>query len=325
MHVYTIASDPRQCSMGFVRGRIFSPEPPTRRRRAYTPGVRQPAFVAPPTLEDCLVVLEQQGGDAKIVAGATAVSIMLRQRLLEPDVLVSVGHLPDLRYIELAEGVVRMGALVTHAEVARSPLVREAVPLLSRSFEVVGNVRVRAAATVGGVLAEADYASDPPTALLALDAAVVARSRRGERIIPIANFFLDFYETVLKEDELITEVRVPVPPPGTVGVYEKFKTRSSEDRPCVGVAVLVRRTLEGRCEELRVAVGAASEVPVRLQEVDASAAGRTLTSDLAAAIAAAYASEIDTLDDARGSARFRTEMIRVWVRRAILEAAGIDP
>jgi carbon-monoxide dehydrogenase medium subunit len=279
-----------------------------------------PAYIEPRTIDECLDVLERYGEDARIVAGATAVTLMLRQGLIAPEALVSLRRLDELRRVELDDGVLRLGALVTHADVVRHPLVAETVPMLARSFAVVGNVRVRAAATVGGVVAEADYASDPPTALLALDAAVSARSSRGERMIPISEFFIGFYETALIEGELVTEVRVPVPPAGTSGVYEKFRTRSSEDRPCLGVAALVHRAADATCDDLRVAVGAASEIPFRRREIERAAIGEHISPGLAAEIGDAYASDIDTLDDARGSSDYRREIVRVWVKRAILAA-----
>jgi carbon-monoxide dehydrogenase medium subunit len=219
---------------------------------------------------------------------------------------------------------VHIGALATHRQVELSPVTREKIPLLAETFGVVANVRVRNAATVGGVLAEADYASDPPAALLALDAEVETIGPRGARTIAIRDFFRGFYETTLEAAEIVTGVRVPIPPSGSRAVYEKYVTRSSEDRPCLGVAGVVRMASDGRtCEDLRVAVGAVAEVPQRFQEVEALASGTRLESDVIRAIADGYAERIDTLSDMRGSAWYRTEMIRVWVRR-VIEAATAE-
>jgi carbon-monoxide dehydrogenase medium subunit len=220
-------------------------------------------------------------------------------------------------------GHLRIGALATHREVELSLIVRETVPVLAETFGVVANVRVRNAATVGGVLAEADYASDPPALLLALDAEVEAVGPGGRRAIRIQDFLRGFYETALEPTEVITALRIPIPSAGTRGVYQKFVTRSSEDRPCVGVAALVRMSSDGNsCEDLRVSVGAAAEVPQRFVEVEALARGTSLEEDVIRAIADGYAERVDTLSDMRGSAWYRTEMIRVWVRRAIEAAAA---
>jgi carbon-monoxide dehydrogenase medium subunit len=200
------------------------------------------------------------------------------------------------------------------------------VPVLSESFGVVGNVRVRHAATVGGLLAEADYASDPPAVFLALDGQIQASGPKGARLIPARDFFVGFYETSLEPNEIVTGIRVPIPPAGTRAVYEKFVTRSMEDRPCVGTVASVRMSADGRtCEDLRVGVGAVAEVPQRFSELEALAHGTRLEEDVIRAIADGYAERIDTLDDMRGSAWYRTEMIRVWVRRAIERARAATP
>jgi carbon-monoxide dehydrogenase medium subunit len=157
---------------------------------------------------------------------------------------------------------------------------------------------------------------------LALDAVVDVQGPAGKRSIPVAEFFIAFYETALAHDELVTAVRVPIPPAGTGAVYHKFVTRSSEDRPCVGVAGVVRLAADGTVADLRVAVGAAAETPQRFRDAEALATGRRLDAAVIAQVADAYADQVDTLDDMRGSAWYRTEMVRVWVRRAIESAAA---
>jgi carbon-monoxide dehydrogenase medium subunit len=276
------------------------------------------AFFQPRSVDEAVSVLERLGEDAKIVAGGTALTIMLRQQLIAPGALVSIGGIPGLDTIECSDGGLRLGSLVSHRQVELSPLVREQLPTLADTFGKVANIRVRNAATVGGVMAESDYASDPPTVFLALDAEVEATGPAGTRSIPCDEFFLAFYETALRPDEVVTGVRVPLPPRDAGTSYIKYVTRSSEDRPCVGVAALVRLEEGGdRCAELRVAVGAAAEVPQRLPEVEAMASGQDLSEELLRSIADRYAGAIDTLDDMRGSAWYRTEMVRVWVRRAV--------
>ncbi len=282
---------------------------------------QSPAFLQPRSVGEAVELLGRYGDDAKVVAGATALTIMLRQRLIAPRVLVSLSQLPNLRAIQPQNGALRMGALVSHREVELSPVVRDLMPVLAYTFGTVANVRVRNAATVGGVMAEADYASDPPATFVALDAEVEATGPGGIRTIPAREFFLGFYETALEHDEIVTGVRVPLLQPGTSAVYEKYVSRSSEDRPCIGVAAVVRLAGDATtCEDLRVAVGAVSETPQRLPEVEAIARGQRLTEDVARTIADKYAEATDTLSDMRGSAWYRTEMIRVWVRRAIEHA-----
>lgn len=279
------------------------------------------AFVQPRSVEQAVECLQTYGEDAKVVAGATALTIMLRQRLINPPALISIAQLPNMSSISVEEGHLRIGALVSHRAVELSEQVRQSIPVLASTFGVVANVRVRNAATVGGVLAEADYASDPPAVFLALDAEVEVQGPSGTRLIPASEFFVGFYETALAHDELVTGVRVPIPAQGTHAVYEKYVTRSKEDRPCVGAVAVVKLGEDGRtCEDLRVAVGAASEVPQRYPDLEALARGTVLDEDVARKIADGYAERVDTLADMRGSAWYRTEMVRVWVRRAIERA-----
>src|SRR5207249_3804565 len=191
----------------------------------------------------------------------------------------------------------RLGAMTTHRAVELSASVRERWPALAAAFSVVASPRVRNQATVGGVLADADYASDPPSMLLALGARAVARSVRGEREIPIEQLIVGFYETSLEPDELIVEVRVPGGEHRAT--YRKFRSRSHEDRPCVGVAACRRG------HELRVVVGAVAGRPQWFPELCGS-------DD----VARAYAEAIDPISDVGGSSEYRRRVIEVEVRRA---------
>jgi carbon-monoxide dehydrogenase medium subunit len=200
--------------------------------------------------------------------------------------------------------------MVTHRQVERDEAVRGGWPVLARAFGLVASPRVRNQATVGGVLADADYASDPPAVFCALNARAVLRSPRGERQVPIDELILGFYETCIADDELLTEVRVPS------GVeratYRKFRSRSSEDRPCVAVAAA------RGAGTLRVVVGACAEVPQHYPEICASApAGVTIDAALAREIGARYAERLEPLSDSRGSAEYRRRVVAVEVRRAI--------
>ena len=278
---------------------------------------RSIAFLRPDSIEEAVALLQEHGEEAKVVAGSTALTIMLRNRLIEPSVLVSINRLAGLQGIATADGALQIGALATHRSVERDKVVAAAVPVLSETFAKVANVRVRNVATVGGVVAEADYASDPPAVFVGLDASIVAHGPDGVRAIPAAEFFVAFYETALAGDEIVTSVRVPIAAPGSGAVYEKFVTRSSEDRPCVGVFASCRAVDGGRFTDIRVSVGAAAETPQRFPDLEARAADTDLGDDARRAIADSYAERIETLEDVRGSAWYRTEMVRVWVRRAL--------
>ncbi len=275
-------------------------------------------FLQPETLPEALELLSRDPDGSKIIAGGTAVVLMLQHKLIALDRLISLDRLVGLDTIHLAEDGLHIGPLALLREVAGSSLVQEHYPALAQASEMVGNVRIRNQATLGGNLAEADYASDPPAVLLALDASVVAANVTRARTIPLSEFFLGFYTTALEPDELITEIIVSPLPGNCRMTYLKYKSRSSEDRPCTGVAA-VAVFAEGLCTDLRVAVGAACETPRRMPEIESIGVGHSLTDELIADIAEGYAAGIETLDDLRGSAWYRTEMVRVHVRRALKE------
>src|ERR1043166_6030591 len=194
----------------------------------------------PTTLDEALSLLANDGDQTKIIAGGTALVIMLKNRLISPSVLLSLGRLPNLNYIRHERGIgTRIGGLTPIREAERAGVLREKLPALASAFGKVGNIRIRNAATVAGNLSEADYASDPPCMLVALRGRVKAQNVRGEREIPLTEFFQGFYETALKEDEILTEVIVPDLPAGSRSVYLKYVSRSSEDRPCVGMAAVL--------------------------------------------------------------------------------------
>ncbi len=281
------------------------------------------AFLRPGSIDEAIGMLDERGEDAKVVAGSTALTIMLREKLIEPAALVWIGRLPEpeLSSIDVVDGALRIGALVTHRDVERDATVKSVLPVLAETFGKVANVRVRNQATVGGVLAEADYASDPPAVMLALDAEVEVRGPDGSRTIPMSEFTLSFYTTAIEANELVTGVRLPLLAAGTTAVYHKFVTRSSEDRPCIGVAGVVRLSADGStAEDVRVAVGAAAEIPQRFPELEQELVGKPLDDAAIRSIAEGYADRIDTLDDMRGSSWYRTQMVRVWVRRALEDA-----
>ena len=278
-------------------------------------------LLQPESVDETARLLAEHGESSKLIAGGTAMVIMLKNRLIAPEVLISLGRVRGLDGISHEPGTgLRIGALVKVREVELSPLVRRLNPTLAETFGKVANVRVRNAATVGGNLSEADYASDPPAILVAMRGRVRVASPRGEREIPLTGFFRDFYETALEPDEVLTELIVPDQDASTRSAYIKYVTRSSEDRPCVGTAAVVELNPDGSCRDLRVAVCAVAETPQEIESAEAMARGERLTDDLLDSIAEAYAEEIEPLSDLRGSEWYRRRMIRVFVRRAIQQA-----
>lgn len=272
-------------------------------------GMSAVEWLEPRSLEEALDLRARYGEDATVVAGGTFLGILMNQGFLRPVRLLALRGVLDLDSINQENEGLVLGAMATHRVVERSGMVREGWPALAHAFSVVASPRVRNQATVGGVLADADYASDPPAMLAALDARVVVAGSGGRREIPVADFILDHYTTSLEEDELVVEVRVP----GRArrAVYRKFRSRSSEDRPCVSVAAA---EVGGG---LRVVVGAVAGRPQYFPEACALAESGRTEPDLADEIARRYAEAIEPISDARGSARYRRRVVAVEVRRAL--------
>jgi carbon-monoxide dehydrogenase medium subunit len=271
-------------------------------------------WLAPSSLAEALAQRAERGDEVTVVAGGTFLGILMNQGFISPSAMLSLAGVPELRGIEVVDGTLRLGAMVTHRALERDDRVRAGWPALARTFSLVASPRVRNQATVGGVLADADYASDPPAMLQALRATAVLRSARGERAVPIEELILGFYETCIEPDELLVEVRVPPAP--SRAVYRKFRSRSSEDRPCVAVAAAHAG------DELRVVVGAVADSPQHFADVCALAGGTPLDRELATEIGRRYAERIQPIADARGSAAYRRRVTAVEVRRAVEELAG---
>ena len=272
--------------------------------------------------EACAILAND--GDARAVAGGTALLTIIKQGLLLPKSLVNLKKISDASMITFdpVQGL-RIGALATINEIETSATVQCHYPALAEACHVVANIRIRNMATIGGNLAHGDYQSDPPTVLAALNARVELKSAGKTRQLALADFQLGSYETALQPGELLSAVIIPALPQGMNGHYVKFTTGSSEERPCAGVAALARID-NGVCHELRLAVGAVSAQPVRIG-AESLANGKAHTADLIATIAAETASSIDPVDDVRGPADYKRHLVGVLIRRALQAIANGKP
>jgi carbon-monoxide dehydrogenase medium subunit len=271
----------------------------------------------PTTIDEALRLLAEQGEDCTVIAGGTAIMLMMRAGLLYPEHLLSLDRLPGLDRIDVDGDTVRLGARVPLLSLERSPEARSVLPTLTSALGLVANHRVRRQATVGGNVCEADYASDPPSILVTLDCRVRLVSVRGERWLPLADFLLDYYTNAAEPDELVLDVVVPRPSPTAGTSYIKYVSRTSEDRPCVGVATYVDRDASGRCTDLRVAVAGATATPFTLPEVTAAVRGKPLDGGVWREVGAAFREQIRPIGDVRGSAAYRKHVTGELVVRAL--------
>ncbi|HEU0170220.1 MAG TPA: xanthine dehydrogenase family protein subunit M [Acidimicrobiales bacterium] len=263
------------------------------------------------SVDEAIELLAAHGDDAKLLAGGHSLLPLMKLRLAQPTVLVDIGRIGDLSYVEDSGGTVRIGALTRHHDVASSDLVREQVPLLAEVAGQIGDPQVRHRGTIGGSIAHGDPASDLPAVLLALRGTLVVRGPGGEREIAADDFFTGFLETALAPDDVMTEIRVPAVP-GVGWAFEKFNRRS-QDWAIVGVAAALTNGSGGPGVGL-INMGSA---PLRAAGVEDA-----LRSGSGAADAAARADEgTEPPGDLNASSEYRRHLAQVLVRRT-LERAG---
>lgn len=279
-------------------------------------------FHTPSSLDDAFALLTEHGEDARPMAGGTALVVLMKQSLVNAEHIVSLDRVPGLDSIRVDGDDLRIGGLVRHRDLETSAAVRGFAPFLCDVYRRVATVRIRNMATVGGGLAHADPAQDPPPGFMTLDARVRLVSRTGERVVPVDEFFTDYYETVIQPGELLTEVIVPRPSPAAKFVYLKFLPRTEDDYATVAVAARAE-TQDGVCRNLRVALAAAGPTPIRARAVEQALEGKSVTPAAVREAAEAVADEVDPLDDFRGSPEYKRDMAVVFTRRALERVLGL--
>jgi aerobic carbon-monoxide dehydrogenase medium subunit len=280
-------------------------------------------YRTPKSLKEVHANLKEFGSDAKLVAGGTALIIMMKQRLVRPSCLISLRSVRGLNGIELQNGGLRIGGLATHRQLETSPLIRRRLPMLAETYHHVATLRVRNMATVGGGLAHADPNQDPPPSLIALGATLKATSANGSRVIPMDEFFKDYYETVLNPDELITEVMVPKLPPNSGAAYIKFLPRTADDYATVSAAAVLTLDKSNKTiADVRIALGSVGVTPIRATAAETVLRGQPLKTEAFAEAGEKAKEAVDPISDFRGSAGYKKDMAAVFVRRALEQALG---
>ena len=278
-------------------------------------------YIRPASVEGAIELLEAHGDEAHLLAGGTALTLLQKQGLVEPGVIVDLAAIPGLDGIDEVDGALVIGPMVTLRRVETDALVRTRVPALASTVGRVATIRVRNQATLGGNLVHADPAQDPPPILLALDAQVDLEGPEGTRTVPLSAFFVDVFETVVAPGEVLVRVRVPVPAPGARVGYEKFLPRTVDDYATVSVAARLDIGPDGTIGAARLALGGAASVPMRADSAEALLRGARVGEVDAEAVADAVREAVDPVGDIRGSADWKRDMAGVWARRLITRLA----
>jgi carbon-monoxide dehydrogenase medium subunit len=282
--------------------------------------IRSFDLLQPRSVSEAVAMLARYGDDARPLGGGTTLVILMKQRALYYPYLVDLQTIPGLAEIKVESDGVRIGALVTHRSLECSPMIRASFPALADAFGQIGNIRIRQTASIGGNLTHADYRLDPPPALLVLGAEVSLFGANGARTVPLSQFFQGLYETALKPAELLIDIKVPFMPENSRAVYLRYSTLSANDWPCLGVAAFLSKA-NGRCRELRVALGGLASTPVLVGGLD-FVNDQTLDSAVIERLLDAVDQQIAPFADLRGSEWYKRRMARLFVKKAVEQLNG---
>jgi len=273
------------------------------------------------TAKEALDLLEQHKDNCKIICGGQSLLILMRQGLVSPEYLIDIKRVEELDYISFdsKEGL-KIGATTTHRAIEKSPVIKEHLPVLVDMEENLASIQTRNWGTIGGNLAHGEPAGCVAPVLIALNATVKLANKERERSVPIEDFTLDYFETVLEEDELLLEIQVPVMPLKTAVVYEKFNIIKN-DMGIVSVAASITLDDDGlKCEDARIALGGAASTPVRAKEAEKLVIGEKLADDLLIQVGKTASEEAEPVDDIHATEAYRRHLVEALTKKMVKQA-----
>ena len=282
-------------------------------------------YLEPLTVKEAVSLLSKYGNKAKMLAGGTDLVPLMKDKTIRPEYVINISRIADLDYIRFdGDRSLKIGALTTIRSIELSTQLQPKYGLLCEAARQLASNSVRNVATIGGNLCNASPSADMAPALIVLSATAKLVSTAGERIVPLEDFFTGPGATVLKTDEILIELQVPALPTHTAGVYIKYSARGGEDLALVGVAALITMGAgDGICTEAKVVLGAVAPTPMRVYRAEEMLKGKRINQELAVKAAQIAAEESCPIDDVRCAADYRREMLRVFGRDAIIQAAEL--
>jgi carbon-monoxide dehydrogenase medium subunit len=271
------------------------------------------------TVDEAIALLQEHSGEAKLLAGGHSLLPTMKLRLAQPGHLIDLGRIDGLSYIREEHGYVAIGALTTYNKIERSDLLARRFALLPEGTALIGDQQVRNRGTIGGSVAHADPAADMPGMVLALKAIIVARGPSGQREINADDFFQDLFTTALAENEVVTEIRLPLLPAHSGSAYEKLANRASH-YAVAGCAAVVTLNDDNTCASASVVITGASVKPTRATAVENALVGKVLDEATISAAASHAADGLELIEDIHGSKAYRAQMAGVMAKRALLRA-----
>jgi carbon-monoxide dehydrogenase medium subunit len=281
-----------------------------------------PAFeyLRPNTIPEAIALLQRHGEDAKILSGGQSLIPMMKLRIARPGYLIDINRISGLSYIKEEGGFLKIGGLTREAQLESSPVIRAKYPILLDTAHVIADPQVRNLATVAGNLAHGDPANDHPATMLALGAQVVATGAHGERIIPIEEFFLSLFSTALQPGEILTEIRIPVPPARSGGAYFKLE-RKVGDFATAAVAAQVTADANGAAQNVGIALTNVGPTPIKAKKAENFLRGKKLDEANMRQAAQLAADDAQPSSDLRGPAEYKKGLVKELAKRALSRAA----
>jgi len=276
-------------------------------------------YFSPRTLDEAIALLQKLGPEAKLLSGGQSLIPMMKLRMVSPQHIVDINRIPGLDYINESDGHLKIGALAREHQLESSEVVNTKLPILADTAKFIADPLVRSQATVCGNLAHGDPANDHPATMLALGATVVATGPKGQREIPVAGFFPGLFTTALEPEEILTEIKIPLPPPKSGGAYLKLE-RKVGDFATAGVAAQITLDDAGNCAKAGVGLTNVGMTPIKATKTEAFLTGKTLDEATIKQAAEMAASESQPTDDVRGSADYKRDLVRVLTARALTRA-----
>src|SRR5271165_6447471 len=276
-------------------------------------------YFCPETISEAIALLEEHGEGAKILSGGQSLIPMMKMRLARPEYIVDINRIADLHYVKEEDGFLKIGGLTHESDLEASSLIRSKYPIILDTAALIADPQVRNMATVGGNLAHGDPANDHPATMLALGAEIVATGKGGERTIPIKDFFLSVFTTALEHGEILTEIRIPIPPSGSGGAYVKLE-RKVGDFATVGVAAQVTIDTGGVCRRAGIGLTNVGPTPIKASRAEQFLVGRKVDDDQIMGAAQLAAEDSQPSSDLRGPAEYKVSMVKELTKRALVRA-----
>jgi aerobic carbon-monoxide dehydrogenase medium subunit len=276
-------------------------------------------YFRPETVSEAIALLQKHGDGAKILSGGQSLIPMMKVRLARPEYIVDINRIANLQYVKEEGGFLKIGGLTRESDLEVSSLIRSKYPIILDTAAMIADPQVRNMATVGGNLAHGDPANDHPATMLALEAEITATGRGGERTIPIKDFFLSVFTTALEHGEILTEIRIPIPPPGSGGAYFKLE-RKVGDFATVGVAAQVTLDDAGVCRRAGIGLTNVGATPIKATRAESFLTGKKMDERQISQAAQLAAEDTQPSSDLRGSAEYKVSMVRELTKRALVRA-----